>query len=213
MKYRICYEKTGRLIYVSHLDMQRLLQRMLRRSGVSMMFSQGFNPHVLMSFTPPLPLFASSLAEYVDVELSGGKTPNEVLHELGEVCPEGLRVRGVDCPGEGAPPLSKTFSRASYRMEIKTEAKAADVAGFYENSGEIVIEKRNKKKQLKKEDIKPRIYSFDVTDIPGGIVIDCTLCFLNEGLLNPFVLAGALERSCPALAGSKVLSVCKMKVE
>ena len=213
MRYRICYEKTGRLIYVSHLDMQRLLQRMLRRSGVKVMFSQGFNPHVLMSFTPPLPLFASSLEEYVDVELSGGPSPDEVMEKLRAASPEGLKVNSVECPGEGAPPLSRTFSRASYRIRIATDAKAEEVKAFYEDSVEIVTEKLNKKKQLKREDIKPRIYSFDVRDAAEGIVIDCSLCFLNEGLLNPFVLAGALEKSCPQLLGAKVLSVCKMKVE
>lgn len=213
MKYRICYEKTGRLIYVSHLDMQRLLQRLMRRAGVSMMFSQGFNPHSLMSFAPPLPLFASSIAEYVDAELTGLQSPEEVMEALNACAPEGFAVRSVQCPPEGTPPLSRTFCRAVYRIEMATEAAASEVTRFYENAPELMIERLNKKKQLKRDDIKPRIFSFEAKDSPDGITLECTLNFLNEGLLNPFVLAGALRDSCPCLKDSRVLSVCKMKVE
>ncbi|MBO4360346.1 MAG: DUF2344 domain-containing protein, partial [Eubacteriaceae bacterium] len=166
MKYRICYEKTGRLIYVSHLDMQRLLQRLLRRAGVSMMFSQGFNPHALMSFTPPLPLFASSLAEYVDVELTGKQSASEVRDALSASVPEGISIVSVECPPEGTPPLSKSFFRASYVIELATGASAEEVMSFFDAARELVIERTNKKKQLKTEDIKPRIFSFSAEDTP-----------------------------------------------
>ena len=96
---------------------------------------------------------------------------------------------------------------------MATEAAASEVTRFDENAPELMIERLNKKKQLKRDDIKPRIFSFEAKDSPDGITLECTLNFLNEGLLNPFVLAGALRDSCPCLKDSRVLSVCKMKVE
>lgn len=212
MKYRICYEKTGRLIYVSHLDMQRMFQRMFRRSGLSLMFSQGFNPHTLMTYTPPLPIFASSLAEYLDIELTGDESADEAFRRLTEAAPEGLNIKSVICPGEGALPLSKLFSSAEYEIVLSTEAAASDILKYYEENPEITVEKLNKKKVLKQENIKDKIFSFMVSDVPGGVRIDTVLCYTNDNLLNPFVLIKALKSGIPSLSDAGTVSVCKTKV-
>ena len=135
------------------------------------------------------------------------------LSMLSASVPEGISIVSVECPPEGTPPLSKSFSRASYVIELATGASAEEVMSFFDAARELVIERTNKKKQLKTEDIKPRIFSFSAEDTPRGIRLECTLNFLNEALLNPFVLAGALKKNCPALGDSQVISVCKIKVE
>lgn len=212
MKYRICYEKGGRLIYVSHLDMQRMFQRMFRRSGLSLMFSQGFNPHTLMTYTPPLPIFASSSAEYLDIELTGSESADEAFARLSAAAPEGLVIRSVTCPGEGALPLSRLFSSAEYEIVLQTPVTASVIAEYYTSNEEITVEKLNKKKVLKKENIKDKILSFEVSDVPGGVKIDSVLTFTNDTLLNPFVMINALKSGISALSDAKIVSVCKTKV-
>ena len=62
MKMLVVFEKTPRLRHIGHLDLMRAIQRSLRRSGLPIRYSQGFNPHMLMSFAAPLALGHAALA-------------------------------------------------------------------------------------------------------------------------------------------------------
>ena len=65
---RIRFEKVQEASYISLLDMQRVMQRVLKRSGVPVWYTLGFNPHIYMTFSCPLPLGQESLCESVDVK-------------------------------------------------------------------------------------------------------------------------------------------------
>ncbi|MET0136058.1 MAG: TIGR03936 family radical SAM-associated protein, partial [Kibdelosporangium sp.] len=68
-KLRLRYAKRGRLRFTSHRDIARAFERALRRSGVPMAFSQGFNPHPKISWIGAAPTGAASEAEYVEIQL------------------------------------------------------------------------------------------------------------------------------------------------
>ena len=53
-KMRLRFEKTGRAIYISHLDMMRTMQRVFARAGLELKYSEGFNPHPQISIALPL---------------------------------------------------------------------------------------------------------------------------------------------------------------
>ena len=63
---RIWFTKTGEAFYISLLDLQRVMQRALKRSGLPVWYTLGFNPHIYMTFAAPLSLGQESLAETVD---------------------------------------------------------------------------------------------------------------------------------------------------
>ena len=65
---RIWFTKTGEASYISLLDLQRVMQRSLKRSGLPVWYTLGFNPHIYMTFACPLPLGQESLVESVDVK-------------------------------------------------------------------------------------------------------------------------------------------------
>ena len=65
---RIWFTKTGEASYISLLDLQRVMQRALKRSGLPVWYTLGFNPHIYMTFACPLPLGQESLVESVDVK-------------------------------------------------------------------------------------------------------------------------------------------------
>ena len=69
MKYRIKFTKVGKVRFVGHLDLLKLFQRAIKRAGIPVAYSNGFNPHQLIGFAIPLPLGMASVGEYVDVEL------------------------------------------------------------------------------------------------------------------------------------------------
>ncbi|MDR3292765.1 MAG: TIGR03936 family radical SAM-associated protein, partial [Clostridiales bacterium] len=64
----IKYKKIGNAVYVSHIDTLRTVIRSIRRAGLSISYSQGFNPHPELYLSPPLPLFVESEAEYFSVD-------------------------------------------------------------------------------------------------------------------------------------------------
>ena len=66
---RTKFNKEGDMIYISHLDLQQLLQRAFRRAEIALVHSQGFNPHPKISYGNALALGTESQGEYVDVEI------------------------------------------------------------------------------------------------------------------------------------------------
>lgn len=69
MRMIVAFEKTERVRHIGHLDMQRAMQRALRRSGLPVRYSQGFNPHAVLSFASPLPVGVGGAEELMDVAL------------------------------------------------------------------------------------------------------------------------------------------------
>ena len=65
---RISFEKKNEASYISLLDLQRVMQRVLKRSGLPVWHTLGFNPHIYMTFACPLSLGQESECECVDVK-------------------------------------------------------------------------------------------------------------------------------------------------
>ncbi|MFR0902151.1 MAG: TIGR03936 family radical SAM-associated protein [Anaerovoracaceae bacterium] len=66
-RYVLKFTKNGYAKYTSHLDMLRFFKRAFRKSGISLRYSQGFNPHPKMSFAQPLSLGYSSSFELLNL--------------------------------------------------------------------------------------------------------------------------------------------------
>ena len=88
--HRIRFEKTGRAIWMSHLDLMRLMQRAFRRAGVVLHHSQGFTPHAYVSMLLPLSVGMESVCELMEYELDGELAVTS--EALNAVLPEGVRV-------------------------------------------------------------------------------------------------------------------------
>ena len=65
---RIFFEKCGESAYISLLDLQRVFHRVLKRSGLPVWYTMGFNPHIYLSFSCPLSLGQESLCESCEVK-------------------------------------------------------------------------------------------------------------------------------------------------
>ena len=70
MRAWIRFGKNDRLRFVSHLDLQRFFQRALNRTGLPIAYSQGFNPHPVMSFGSALAVGWTSAYEILDFKLA-----------------------------------------------------------------------------------------------------------------------------------------------
>ncbi len=70
---RVFYEKKGRLKFVSHLDMNRFMSRLITKSKIPIWYTEGFNQHIYMNFAVPLSLGFEGFYEIMDIRLGGLK--------------------------------------------------------------------------------------------------------------------------------------------
>jgi len=120
-KYRIVYAKTGVAALTGHLDLVRVLPRVLRRAGLQAHYSEGFHPKPVMEFAPPLPLGVTGLQEAVDLSLDDAIEPGELLARLRRNAPPGLFFRTVTRLPEGARKLSRELTGAEYLVRVDPE--------------------------------------------------------------------------------------------
>jgi radical SAM-linked protein len=103
-KVRLRFAKRGDLRLVSHHDLMRTLERMLRRAQVPMASSHGFNPRPRITFALALGLGIEGRGEIVDLELSVPMEPSQLLDRLRAVAPAGLDWKSAQALPADAPP-------------------------------------------------------------------------------------------------------------
>ena len=100
MRIIASFYKHEQVMFVSHLDMQRLFQRAFRRADLPLAYSNGFNPHPLLSFATALSVGYTSDCEYFDVMLSEYVSPAEFKRRVNAVLPQGVHIVDAVDAGE-----------------------------------------------------------------------------------------------------------------
>ncbi|MGH3796814.1 MAG: TIGR03936 family radical SAM-associated protein [Pseudonocardiaceae bacterium] len=115
-KMRLRYAKRGKLRFTSHRDVARMFERALRRAGLPMAYSQGFNPHPKVSWVGAAPTGTASEAEYFEIQLVAFADPEVVRVELDAVLPVGLAVLDSVLAGPGG--LAERIEAGRWRIEV-----------------------------------------------------------------------------------------------
>ena len=172
---RVKYKKEDEMIFISHLDLQRLLQRAFRRAKINLSYSEGFNPHPKMSYGNALALGVESQGEYVDIEIGDDIEVKEFLERINEQLPDGIKfVKGQEIDPK-TPSLSSIIVYGEYIFNIDLEVPLSKefvksrVLNFVK-SKEIIITKKNKKGKKVEVDIRPMIRNFDLVSLDDNRV-------------------------------------------
>ena len=181
--HRIRFEKTGRAVWMSHLDLMRLMQRAFRRAGVVLHHSQGFTPHAYVSMLLPLSVGMESVCELMEDELDG---------ELA-VTPEAVRVLEVYESSRKARELRRLRALLTLEYDGAVPEPAA-ITTLLERP-ELMVEKRTKR-GMAETDIRPMLHAYHVEAAPGALLLTCEVS-AQEPSLNPMLLAAAIERYLP----------------
>lgn len=145
-QYRVWHRKNGGFAWLSHLELQSLLDRALRRAGLPVAFSQGFHPLPLISFGRALPVGAQSDAEWFAVTLYQSLPPGEVATRLNALTHPDLRILAVE-PVTGKQRTEQS-SMETFRLDMASETQTADVASCFADFAartEVSYEKTGKK--------------------------------------------------------------------
>jgi radical SAM-linked protein len=106
---------------LSHLELIRTFIRALRRSGLPLVFSQGFNPHPKLSYGPSLGVGVAGLREYLDLELATAMPLSESTASIGRQLPPGLEIGCLMELPPAAPGIGKAINCAWYRLTLPPE--------------------------------------------------------------------------------------------
>lgn len=162
--YRICFSKTHKMIFIGHLDLLKFFQRAVKRGGIPIEYSKGFNPHQIMCFAQPLPLGTEGLKEYLDIRLTENMDCEDIKTKLKNVMTEGLDILEVRKLEEGEKNCASAVRAAVYDITLQDNVEnLTDVRDKMENTPQWLVEKKGKK-AVKQVDIRPLVYSFDVED-------------------------------------------------
>lgn len=116
-KVRIKWSKGEEVRFTSHLDVIRMFERAIRRSGIPIAYSFGFHPHLKIAFGPPLPLGFISDSEYLDVQLEKPYA-EEVFRKLSKALPSGFKLLEAKSIFGKTQSLSSVINAASYIVSL-----------------------------------------------------------------------------------------------
>lgn len=187
---RVKFEKTGKLKYISHLDLLRTMQTALRRAKVDMEYSEGFNPHMKITFALPLSVGIESVCEFMDLKVKPGVRPNEVMRDLGANLPSEMKILDV----YESEAKFTDIKYASYRTFLDFGDRTEEAARLANEmfKGQVTVLKKTKSGE-KEVDISPMIKSVSASFEYGMCVIESTLCADSANYLNPYYLDAALS--------------------
>ena len=193
---RLLFEKTGRAVWISHLDLMRLFQRAFKRAGFPLKHTQGYNPRPSVSIALPLSVGVESVCELLDFEIEGDLPSMDAIRErLNAALVDGVRVLGVSHGGKKMRELAFLSCRVflEYDRPIWEDAVSAITNLFASTS--LMVEKKGKNGPTE-TDIIPMIRQLDVQLENNTVVITAKVCCQNPSL-NPMLLGSAVERYLP----------------
>lgn len=204
-KIRVFFTKTGRAKYISHLDSNRCWQRSIKRSGLPVWYTEGFNPHMYLTFPLPLSLGYESLCECVDLRLLEDISDAEVVEKLNDSLPMDIRVSRCAEPVMD----QKEIALADYDIVLRCdngEELSAQLASYFAQE-QILVLKKTKKGQ-KEMDLKPHFSVLSQAVCEDGVALTLRCTTGIETNVNPSLL---LE-NFPAYEQVKGCSTCRTHV-
>lgn len=191
--HRVLFEKTGTAIWMSHLDLMRLMQRAFRRAGVLLHHSQGYTPHAYVSMLLPLSVGMESYCEIMEFELD---TQEPITAEaLNRVLPEGVHVLAVYDSTRKGKELVRMRVRLTLEYDAGVPQDAARKIAELLCGQTLVVEKRTKR-GMEETDVRPLLHSCEITQKENALVLEAVVSAQNPPL-NPMLLAAAVERYLP----------------
>lgn len=156
MKKRIFFDKYEEMRFISHLDMLRFADRLLKKAHIPMKYTQGFHPRPKISLGNPISLGTEAFNELMDIELSEMMTNEEVLERMNSASVPGFRVNKVETI-EDKKSIVDTYTNALF--QITGTKDDIDTLEKLFNQEEI-IERKEKNGKISERNLGERVKDF-----------------------------------------------------
>ena len=194
---RLLFEKTGKAVWISHLDLMRVFQRSFKRAGLPLTHTHGYNPRPSVSIALPLGVGIESCCELLDFDLDGMTVSlEEIKKRLNQTLVDGVRVLDVYDDGRKLKHLAYLSCRITFEYDrgISQEGMNAIRELFQQKA--LTVPKKSKNGVVD-QDIIPMIRSLEITrQEDQTLVLDCVICCQNP-TLNPGQFASAVGLHLP----------------
>lgn len=203
-KLRICFRKSGRLRFLSHLETGRAWERAARRAALPYAVSQGFTPRMRIAFGPALPVGTAGEREYLDISLTRFVPVAEVTRALGDsVVPElGLVKCGYVSPAEAS--LASRLTIAVYEVEMEGGSPQQEIERSLValvGTGSLTVEHKGKQKVFDLSTALPK--EPEVRSQEGRTIVRMWVRMGEQGSLRPEVFIAA------AVGPGRVVSITR----
>lgn len=197
---RALFCKTGRAVYISHLDLMRIFQRAFQRAGLPLTHTQGFNPRPFVSIALPMSLGMDSVCELMDFELDGNPIPaGEIRDRLNSALVEGIQVLEVYDGGLKIKNLAYLRCRVTLEYDAGiAQNTARDIRELFRRDSLTVTKKG--KSGITDVDVVPMIRELTVTEESDReLALEAVVCCQNP-TLNPMLLGNVISKYLPEAA-------------
>ena len=189
------FQKGDIVRHLGLLDLQRTMQRALRRSSLPIAYSNGFNPHIVMSFASALSSGIPGDAELLDVSLHSETTEEACMEAMNRVLPPALHVSRVRLVDDRFPKVSAALRQAEYRITLFGEdaLKIAEAVPNFLAQDEIMALRKTKRAETM-VNIRPMIHLLEAqTDAEKkSVVLTARVSFVEAATLKPDLLVSSL---------------------
>ncbi|MEA4888079.1 MAG: TIGR03936 family radical SAM-associated protein [Clostridiaceae bacterium] len=197
---RLRYGRQEPAVWLAHLDMMRTFERSVRRAGLPVAYSQGYNPRPQLSFALPIGVGLATLDDYVDVMMTEPVDAKTAIQQLNRNLPKGLFIMDAQPVPEEGPSLMSLIAAADYEIRGEGLTEAIGVLLSLPPDTAWPAEKFSKGKKID-VDIRPLIMSMD---LQAPNIIKIRVKAGSRENLRPDLLLQLLMRRCgldPVMAG------------
>lgn len=209
------FYKKGDMVFISHLDLIRVFERAVRRAGIPVAYTQGFNPHPIMAFATALGIGVASEGEYIDIQLSDDMDSELFMSRLNSVLPDGLEIIKSKKISDKAKSLMSIVCSSIYLVKLKTKRllNETDVKQYIEDllDREVIIERKQRKQKRGQRKKKPEFREINIRPL----IRDIELFLLNEYeiLLKMHLAAGSRGNLKPEVVVDKLHELAGLPIE
>lgn len=201
MRYLIKFSKEDSIKFISHLDLMRTIQKIIRRADLPVEYSKGFNPHMSLSLAQPLSVGMSSKGEYMDLVLVEDLNEEFIKEKINENAPMTIRIievsKVIQITEKKVPPSMALIDRANYSVKLPVEdgcAAEKSLTALLEKSSWVTIKKS--KKGEREIDIRPLIKDIKYWLKDDYLIMNCTLACGSREHLSPELLSTYIKSNC-----------------
>lgn len=214
------YKKLGRAKYISALDVNRMAARALKRAdnehGLKLWYTEGFNPHLYVSFALPLSLGYESEYEAMDIRLLDDNADLiKVRDIINSVFPLDMEVTDVKLMQNKPTAITKALYNVKYFDKENSSEDLINKFNEFFAQEEIIVSKRAKKGSrtlLKEVDIKPDCAVCEIKPIDGGFEFNLMASAGVQKTVNPSLLTTEFAKSMGREDADTFISVVRKAI-
>ncbi len=172
-RLRITFSRGPQVKYISHLDITRMWERVFRRAGLPLAYSQGFSPHARISIAAPLATAITADAELLDVELDRRMDPEYAMQCVRQQLPPGFEVREVEEVPAQWRALQAAVRFSEYTATLATGLPPAELQERLDAllQAESLPRQRMRDREVRRYDLRPLIDRLWVQSHQAGQVV------------------------------------------